>query len=389
MPLQRTRFVLPTALADQVLSTVDVPMFARSESAGALKRELSFAARRATRAGLIAVPWVGLRLRVYRTTLFGRPYDLVTRTGAAQERVVGIVPAERERSWRRQALDDSILSEDEAAELAFELLGAESEEELDQFLGNVIKKLGKAAKGVARTVSQAGKSIGKVMDAVNKVVPVVSVLSLTPMGMTMRYAKNLGRIAAGENVFKVAGKLVKSGVNDVGKAMQLASTVVSFVPGVGTGVAAALGAAGALAQGRPITEALLEAAKGALPGGRIAAAAFDVASGLARGKNLSEAALSAARNQLPGGAAARAAFDTGLALAQGKKLQHAAMAAAGRLIPPSPFSATALSFANKVASGENLQKAALSSAGNALLQRANAGARSQLGRLSRPVAGRV
>jgi hypothetical protein len=318
--------------------------------------------------------------------LFGRPYDLIARSGVAGERLVGVVPAVRERPEQRwQALDDSILSEAEAAELALELLGAESEEELDQFLGKVFRKISKAARGVAQTVSNAGKSIGKVMDAVNNVVPVVSVLSLTPMGMTMRYAKNLGRIAAGENVFKVAGKLVKSGVNDVGKAMQLASTVASFVPGLGTGVGAALGAAGALAQGRPITEAVLEAAKGALPGGRIAAAAFDVASGLAQGKNLSEAALTAARNQLPGGPAARAAFDTGLALVRGKKLQEVAMATVGRALPPSPFSAAALSFANKVSKGENVQKAALSSAGRALMQRASSTAQSQVNGRSRPL----
>lgn len=380
MPLQQARFVLPTALADQVLSTVSVPMISRSGPPDAVKRELSFAARRARRVGRIAAPRLGLRLSVYRTTLFGRPYDLVTRSAVGQERVVGLVPVERGGPWRRQPIDDSILSEREAAELTFELLGAESEEELDLFLGKVFSKISKVAQGVARTVSSAGKSIGKVMDAVNNVIPVGSILSLTPAGMAMRAAKGLGRIASGENVFKVAGNMVKSGLDDVGKAAQFASTVVSFVPGIGTGVGAALGAAGALAQGRPITEAVLEAVKGALPGGRLAAAAFDVASGLAQGKNLSESALDAARNQLPGGAVARAAFDTGLAVVRGKKLQEVGLSAVGRLLPPSPFSATALSFASKVARGENLQKAALSTAGNALMQRTSAVARSQLDR---------
>ena len=79
--------------------------------------------------------------------------------------------------------------------------------------------------------------------------------------------------------------------------LKLAEMVAPFVPGIGTGVAAALGAANALAAGRPITEAVLAAARGALPGGAIAQAAFDVALNLAKGKNIAEAALAAARDR--------------------------------------------------------------------------------------------
>jgi hypothetical protein len=95
-------------------------------------------------------------------------------------------------------------------------------------------------------------------------------------------------------------------------------------------VAAALGAANALAAGRPISEAMIQAARSAIPGGRLAQAAFDVGMNLAQGKNLSQAALAAARNQLP--AASRAAFDTAVALGQGKNLQQAAYASAGRVL---------------------------------------------------------
>jgi hypothetical protein len=424
MSPERVRFELPFTLADQLASTMNVSLVGQAATADGLRRELSFAARRAKRSGRIAAPLVGLRLSVYRTTLFGRPYDLVTRSRGRDERVVGIVAAAPEpaRLSRVDRLSGEvgsggagprpILSEAEAAGLALELLGAETEDELDQFLGKMFSSVSKAAQGVTRTVSSVGKSLGKAvdaidkvvpiksvyntvskaaksiekgLDAVNKLVPIGSVLSLTPLGMTMRAARSLGRVAAGENIFKVAGNFVKSGLKDVGQAVQLASTVASFVPGVGTGVAAALGAAGALAQGRPITEAVLAAARGALPGGAIAAAAFDVASGLAQGKSLSESALSAARNQLPGGAAARAAFDAGLALAQGKKLQDVAISTAGRILPPSPFSSTGLDFAQKVARGENVQKAALSTAGGALLARAQAGAAAQVNRVSRPL----
>ena len=157
-------------------------------------------------------------------------------------------------------------------------------------------------------------------------------------------------------------------VDAVRDQLKLAEMVAPFVPGIGTGVAAALGAANALASGRPITEAVLAAARGALPGGAIAQAAFDTALSLAKGKSLSEAVLSAARDRLPGGPAARAAFDGAVALAQGKRLQDVAFATAGRLLPPSPYAADALSFVQRVANGQNVQHAALSVVGQRALR---------------------
>ena len=51
--------------------------------------------------------------------------------------------------------------------------------------------------------------------------------------------------------------------------MRHAQIGASFVPGAGTGVSAALGAANALADGSPINDAAIEAARGAIPGGRL------------------------------------------------------------------------------------------------------------------------
>ena len=47
----------------------------------------------------------------------------------------------------------------------------------------------------------------------------------------------------------------------------IAQLGLSFIPGVGQGVSAAIGAGLALADGRPITDAMLEAVKSAMPGG--------------------------------------------------------------------------------------------------------------------------
>ncbi|TMQ12509.1 MAG: hypothetical protein E6J91_20760 [Deltaproteobacteria bacterium] len=312
------------------------------------------AAHGARRIGAIRIGVLALRLPIYRVELLGRPVELITRpTFGNAARVLAIVPAaaddELELEASTRALLETALPEAELNELALELLAARDDEALENFLGKVFRSVkravGGAAKGVSRMVAAVDRRIGKAIDTVNKFVPVKSIINLTPYGMTRNLVSSAGRVLGGENVFKVAGQFVRSGIKDIGEAAQLASMVTSFVPGVGTGVAAALGAASALAAGKPITEAVLSAASAAIPGGAIARAAFDTATGLIKGQSLGEAALGAVRNRIPGGAGA------------------------GRLLPPSPFAASALSFASKVASGANLQDAALSAAGKAALSR--------------------
>jgi hypothetical protein len=278
-----------------------------------------------------------------------------------------------------------------------------SDEELEQFLGHLVHSVGRAASSVGKAVGSVAKTAGKALNAVTSVVPMsvlTSTLSFTPMGLAVRAGlgalsaagsgKNVFQsalrtiaadpatrflvdtgsgVARGQNIFKAATKAMQAGIGDLRESLRFAAMVAPFVPGIGTGVGAALGAANALASGQPITEALVSAARGALPGGAIAQTAFDTAVNLAKGKNLLNSALEAARGQLPGGPAAQAAFDAGLALAKGKSIQEAAFKAAGRLLPKSPYSADALSFVKKVASGQNIQKAALSAAGNLVMQR--------------------
>jgi hypothetical protein len=192
-------------------------------------------------------------------------------------------------------------------------------------------------------------------------------LAGTPLfGAAVKLAQGVLR---GDNLLAAVKVAAKAGIADAREALRFAAMVAPFVPGIGTGVGAALGAADALANGQPITQALIAGVRGAIPGGVIAQAAFDTAAQLAQGKRLDQALLTAARNRLPPGPA-QAAFDTGLAIAQGKKLQDAMVQGAGRLLPASPYSADALSFARRALAGDNLGQAALSAAGNAVLRRA-------------------
>jgi hypothetical protein len=156
-------------------------------------------------------------------------------------------------------------------------------------------------------------------------------------------------------------------------ALPLAQLGVGFVPGLGHGVNAAIGAGLALADGKPITEAMIEAVKSAIPGGPLAKMALDVgmrsAVDLASGKRFDAIALEAVRRHLPGGEAAKIAFDTGLALAQGKKIQDVGLAAVGRFVPNNPLAQGAFEMTKRVIAGKPPQgstRAAMKSLGTRL-----------------------
>ena len=301
------------------------------------------------------------------------------------------IPRPRRQSHQgrtRQWAEEAGLSRDlPLAPIVLSMESFEYDPEMEYFLGGLIKSVGrtveKAAKTVGRIpivrdVGRAASSVGRFAERAAKTVGRIPVLgdiaraglgaarlSLGPAALAIDAAQ---RVARGEDLGKALRGAVSSHVDAVRDQLKLAEMVAPFIPGIGTGVAAALGAANALASGRPITEALISAARSALPGGAVAQAAFDTAVNLARGKNIGEALLETVRNRLPGGPAARAAFDGALALAQGKKLQDAAFAAAGRILPPSPFAADALAFVKRVANGQNIQHAALSVAGQRALR---------------------
>lgn len=278
-----------------------------------------------------------------------------------------------------------------------------TDEELDYFLGSLVKRVSRAASGVAKSVGSAARVVGRGINTVGKIIPVstlTSGLAHTPLGLAVRAGigaasaaasgKNIFQgavrslaadpamrfavdtaagVARGKNVFKAVAGGAQGIIGDARESLRFAAMVAPFVPGIGTGVAAALGAANALASGERITDALIAGARNAVPGGAIAKTAFDTAMGLAKGQNLSQAALSAVRSQLPGGPIAKAAFDSGVALMKGRSIQDSIIAGGGRLLPKSPFSADVLSFVKKAASGENLSRAALSSVGNLVMKR--------------------
>jgi hypothetical protein len=148
---------------------------------------------------------------------------------------------------------------------------------------------------------------------------------------------------------------LKDNLKDTKAVAPYAQTVVSFVPGVGQGIAGAIGAGLALANGQNITAALAEGVKGSLPGGPIAVSAFSVGQAAMQGKKITNIALAA----IPGMTdQQRTALASGLNaandIAHGKRVDHALVDAALKNVPPEAQKALQIGLA--IGHGQNLQK---------------------------------
>lgn len=152
------------------------------------------------------------------------------------------------------------------------------------FPGNIGHFLSNAAKTVGKEVGKASKTVvhatGQVTKAVGKI-PVVGAPMKTVMDATYHAATAPANLLVdvaikGKRIDKAFMGQINTAVKDVKAVGPYAQMVVSVVPGVGTGVSAALGAGLALANGQRIDQALLAGVKGALPGGPLARAAMDI-----------------------------------------------------------------------------------------------------------------
>lgn len=133
--------------------------------------------------------------------------------------------------------------------------------------------------------------------------------------------------------------------------LRLVATVASVVPGIGTGVAAALGAAASLAEGQSISDALVAGAMSALPGGPAWAAAGASARSLLDGERIDRAALAGVREaiRVEGGDLAAAAYDGLVAVAQGKSLQDAGFAGLSALAQGNTLAERGAHYAEAIA----------------------------------------
>lgn len=160
-------------------------------------------------------------------------------------------------------------------------------------IADVVTAPAKAAVAVAETtVETAGDAAGIVGDAVGEI-PIVGTplavaldIAVAPVGLAQA-------IARGERIDEAVISNIKKQIKNVQDIAPYAQIVVSFVPGIGTGIGAAIAAGVALSEGKSITEAVVAAAQASIPGGPIAQAAFNVSYSVASGQPIDEVALAA------------------------------------------------------------------------------------------------
>lgn len=215
--------------------------------------------------------------------------------------------------------------------------------------------------GINAAAGAAGKLIslpGKALSAIPVVGPLIhTALKLDP-------AKAIGGLAAnvmhGERLDHAFLHTAKEQLHAVKEIAPYVSTVMSFVPGVGTGVAAAIAAGTALAEGRTITDAVLQGLAGSVPGGQLGKSVLGAAVAITHGQNVAKATLDAAKANLP--PAARQAIDTAVAAAGGKNVRVAVLQALRQQLPADAQKALDIGVA--VGAARNIQSHAVSALNN-------------------------
>ena len=202
--------------------------------------------------------------------------------------------------------------------------------DIGHFVSNAAKTAGKEIGKVGHTIQKAG---GAIDHAIQKV-PVVGAPLHTVMGaayhaVTLPVDVVVQSAINGKRLDHVMLDKIKQQGRDLKAVAPYARSVVSMVPGVGTGAAAAIGAGLALAEGQPIDKALVGAVISAVPGGPMAKAAAETAaagiSAAVHGEKLDVgSAAGKLLNGLPIPPSAKTALATGIHmtadLAAGKKV---------------------------------------------------------------------
>lgn len=228
----------------------------------------------------------------------------------------------------------------------------------DEFggIGDFFKGVGRGFRDAGKWVGGAVQTAGKgIKAAVGKIGEIPVVGPLLSAGFTLGGANlfiTAGEIASGKRLDKAALNHLSREVKSVKAVAPYAQMVLSFVPGVGQGISAGIGAGLALAEGQPITDALVAGVKGAIPGGPLAQAAFDVGMAAIEGKSFDQVAI----NALPLPDQFKKGINTSIRIAKdlskGKKVSDALLDEAIRYLPPE--GKTAVRVARRAASGEEL-----------------------------------
>lgn len=216
-----------------------------------------------------------------------------------------------------------------------------------------ITAITKAATKVASVATNFAK--GAVNATLGKI-PVIGPLAKSAVSIMAAPSNLVTAIANGERIDKAVLNNLKQALKDVKQIAPYAQMVVSLVPGIGTGISAALGASLALASGQNITDALKAGVLSAIPGGPLVQTAAGFAADALQGKNIAASVL----NNLPISPAARTALVQGLdaakKIAKGQNVGTALLDGALKQLPPAYQKAVQIGVA--LGHAKSLQQAA-------------------------------
>lgn len=219
---------------------------------------------------------------------------------------------------------------------------------------------GRALVSITHAVGEGITTIGDLASKIPLVGPAfhaVFALAAAPFNATEAILK-------GERIDHVALDELKSSVAAVQEIAPYATTVLSLMPGVGTGIAGALGTALAVAGGMPIDKALLDGFTKAMPMGGAAKGLFTVTVAAVSGDNVIKATSSAALDVLDLPPQARQAVQSGLnvayAAAKGDNIPKAALDEAESNLP-NPEMKLAFNAAVAIGHGKKLQSVVVQS----------------------------
>jgi hypothetical protein len=164
----------------------------------------------------------------------------------------------------------------------------------------------------------------------------------------------VNNIAEGVRLDKVISRCVEDAAKNV---RDYGPMIVSLVPGIGTGISAAIAGGLALAQGKPIDEALENAAIGALPGGPFIQSASHACVAAARGQPIEQVVLEGIPISPEEQQGILMALQLAQDVAQGKAVKDALIHAAdsGLSVLPDDIR-KAVQVGTALAQGEKLQK---------------------------------
>jgi hypothetical protein len=235
--------------------------------------------------------------------------------------------------------------------------GFKNRQDETTWLSNAVKTAGKAVGGVIHEIADVSSSIADTVGKVPFVGPGLKGLYGYSYGALIASADN---VAQGVRLDKVASRHFESQIENVRQVAPYVQTVIALVPGIGPGIAGAVSAGLSLAQGKPIDQALIDAAMSSLPGGALAQMAGRAAVAVAQGKPLSDVAVNAMPMPDTAKEALKATLRVASDLAQGKRVDASLAAEANRQmekLPPGVRDAAKVGIA--LGQGQKIQEVAM------------------------------